>query len=88
MSELPTREAVLAKLTAAERWALEEPFDPDTVEFRRAKDHPPCPACGNDEYWTPRHTMLVCLKCALHQPIPRSRRDASGRNLIVSAQAG
>jgi hypothetical protein len=84
MSELPTRETVLAKLTNAERWALEDPAGPGEVELRRATDHPPCPACGEDEYWTPGHTTLVCLRCALHAPISRSLRDAGGRNLIPS----
>ena len=66
MSELPAREAVLAKLTMAERWALEEPFSPDIVELRKATDEPPCPQCGKDEFWEPGCTMLVCLGCALH----------------------
>ena len=73
MSELPTREAVLAKLTLAERWALEEPFDPGVVELRRATDRPPCPVCGEGEFWTPGRTTLVCLRCAAHRPVPPNR---------------
>ena len=61
--------------------------DPDVVMLRRARDYPPCPACGKDEYWTPRGTMLVCLGCVIHQPIPRYMRDDSGRNMLTPEQA-
>lgn len=82
MNQLPDKAEVLAKLTMAERWALEEPWDPGTMTLKQATDHPPCPACGEDEYWAPGRTTLVCLRCALHPPVPRNRRDESGRNLI------
>jgi hypothetical protein len=85
MTELPSRAEVLAKLTDAERWALVEPHDPDVVTLRQARNHPPCPECGKDYFWTPGGTMLVCLGCALHPPVARYKRDDSGRNLLSPA---
>jgi hypothetical protein len=87
MSEIPSKAEVLSKLTMAERWALEDPIDFDVATLRRARNHPPCPTCGNDEYWAGHGTMLVCLHCALHNALPWFHRDDSGRNLLSAEEA-